>query len=273
MLSIGLLGVFRIEGVESHNWTELGPAGRGLASFLFTYPGRSHRREHLADLFWPNLDYEHARRALNSAVWRLRRLLAQHPQSAGGQNLKTIGCETVLEEAPWLDIDAAALLEASNLVQKQPAALQDQAVLNRVITVLHRYQGPFLDGDEGDWILDEREHLHSLFLRATTLVVCRLGATEIYDEAIRLTRRALRFDPYREELVRTLLILLALDERRFEAIQFYDNWSKSLKKEIEIGPLPATRMLVDEIKALQSPESFQALKSKLANYSVKALRF
>jgi DNA-binding SARP family transcriptional activator len=111
------------------------PAGRGLASFLFTYPGRPHRREHLADLFWPNLDYEHARRALNSAVWRLRRLLAQHPQSAGGQNLKTIGSETLLEHAPWLDIDAVALLEASSLVQKRPAALHDEDVLNRVMAV------------------------------------------------------------------------------------------------------------------------------------------
>jgi DNA-binding SARP family transcriptional activator len=268
MLSVGLLGVFRIVGIDNNNWAELGPAGRGLASFLFTYPGRPHRREHLADLFWPTLDYEHARRALNSAVWRLRRLLAQYSQSAGGQNLKTIGCETLLDQAPWLDIDAAALLEASNLVKKQPAALHDQEVLNRVTTVLQRYQGPFLDGDEGDWILDEREHLHSLFLRTTTVVVCRLGATETYDEAIRLTRRALRFDPYREELVRTLLILLALDERRVEAIQFYHNWSKSLKNEIEIAPLPATRKLIDEIRGLQSHDSFQALKSKLANLRI-----
>ena len=74
MLNVGLLGVFRVAGVDNRTWSELGPAGRGLASFLFTYPGRPHRRERLADLFWPELDAERARRALNSAIWRLRKL-------------------------------------------------------------------------------------------------------------------------------------------------------------------------------------------------------
>ena len=37
-------------------------------------------------------------------------------------------------------------------------------------------------------------------------------------------RHALRFDPYREELVRHLLTLLALDERRIDAIRYYDQW-------------------------------------------------
>jgi hypothetical protein len=77
--------------------------------------------------------------------------------------------------------------------------------LNHVAAVLHRYEGPFLDGDDGDWILEERERLHSLFLRTATMAVCRLGAVGLYHEAIALARRALRFDPYREELVRNLL--------------------------------------------------------------------
>ena len=99
MLSVGLLGVFRVAGVDNRTWSELGPAGRGLASFLFAYPGRPHRRERLADLFWPELDAERARRALNSAIWRMRKLLASEPGSAGGRNLLTIGTETILERA------------------------------------------------------------------------------------------------------------------------------------------------------------------------------
>jgi DNA-binding SARP family transcriptional activator len=78
-----------------------------------------------------------------------------------------------------------------------------------------------------------------------------------------LTRRALRYDPYREELVRNLLTLLALDERRSEAIQYYQNWSKSLKTELDILPLPATRMVVEEIRAIESLEALQGLRSRL----------
>jgi DNA-binding SARP family transcriptional activator len=268
MLNVGLLGVFRVAGVDNRTWSELGPAGRGLASFLFTYPGRPHRRERLADLFWPELDAERARRALNSAIWRLRKLLASDPESQGSDSLQTVGSETVLAPAPWLDIDASALEHAATLVLKQPSILDDALALSRITVVLHRYEGPFLDGDDGDWILEERERLHSLFLRAATLVVWRLGLTEQYHEAIRLARRALRFDPYREELVRTLITLLALDERRCEAIQYYQTWSKSLKAELDIGPLPATRKVLDDIRAMDSAEGLRTLRARLEGLRV-----
>ncbi|HEY7972118.1 MAG: BTAD domain-containing putative transcriptional regulator [Xanthobacteraceae bacterium] len=265
MLSVGLLGVFRVAGADNRTWSELGPAGRGLASFLFAYPGRPHRRERLADLFWPELDAERARRALNSAIWRLRKLLASEPRSAGGRNLLTIGTETILERAPWLDIDATALQEAAAMALRQPETLLDRAKLNHVAQVLHRYEGPFLEGDDGDWILEERERLHSLFLRTATMAVCRLGAVGVYHDAISLARRALRFDPYREELVRTLLTLLALDERRGEAIQYYQQWSTSLKSELDIAPLPATRKVLEEIRGLESLEGFQTLHTLLVD--------
>ncbi len=262
MLTVGLLGVFRVETVDSRIWSALGPAGRGLASFLFTYPDRPHRRERVADLFWPDLDSECARRALNSATWRLRKLLAAHPES--DESLRTIGPDIVLKTAPWLDIDAAALQSAAMIVLNEPAALSEPQTLNRAVAALQRYEGPFLDGDDGDWILEERERLHSLFMQTTMLTVCRLGAVERYHDAVDLARRALRFDPYREELVRYLLMLLALDERRCEAVQYFHAWSKALKAELDVTPLPATRKLLEEIKALDGAEGFLVLRQRVA---------
>jgi DNA-binding SARP family transcriptional activator len=263
MLNVRLLGVFRVAGVDNRTWSELGPAGRELASFLFTYPGRLHRRERLADLFWPELDAERARRALNSAIWRLRRLLASDPESQGADSVQTVGSEMVLAPAPWLDIDALALEHAAAFVLKQPSTLEDLDTLHRVAAILHRYEGPFLDGGDGDWILEERERLHSLFLRAATLVVSRLGLADEYHVAIRLARRAIHFDPYREELVRILITLLALDERRCEAIQYYQTWSKVLKTELDIGPLPATRKAMEDIRAMDSTEGLHILRARL----------
>src|SRR5215831_9447988 len=171
MLSVGLLGVFRVADVDLRIWCELGPAARGLASFLFTYPDRGHRREKLAELFWPELDAERARRAMNSAVWRLRKLLATQPESEGGQNLQTLGSETVLKNAPWLDVDIWSLQNLAAPVIRDPAAPLEPHRLAAITAILHRYEGPFLDGDEGDWILEERERLHSIFLRTATIAV------------------------------------------------------------------------------------------------------
>jgi DNA-binding SARP family transcriptional activator len=263
MLRVGLLGVFRISGVDNRIWSELGPAGRGMASFLFTYSGRRHRRERLADLFWPDLDARRARGALNSAVWRLRKLLAVQPEGIGGDNLQIVGSEMILDRSPWIEIDVL-LLEEAAAGFKPCVASEDPEMLRRIAAVLNRYEGPFLDGDDGDWILEERERLQSLFLRTATLVVCRLGAAGLYHDAIGLARRALRFDPYREELVRILMILLVLDERRGEAIQYYQAWSKSLRSALDIAPLPTTRKVIEEIRNLQSADGFEALRAGLA---------
>jgi DNA-binding SARP family transcriptional activator len=267
MMCVALLGVFRIEDIDNRYLSELGPGGRGLASF-FTYPGRPQRRERLADLFWPEFDADRARRALNSALWRLRKMLAAIPENNGRRILKTVGHETVLEHAPWLDIDAAALQDIANLVLKQPSFLNEPHDIQHITSVLHRYRGPFLDGDDGDWVLEERERLHSLFLRTATVVVRHLGAAAQYHDAIRLARHALCFDPYREELVRTLLILFSLDERRHEAVQYYRSWTKSLKADIDILPMPATQRVLDEIKEAQSMEQFGALRTRLTSLRV-----
>jgi DNA-binding SARP family transcriptional activator len=268
MLSVKLFGMFRVTGVDNRAWSELGPAGRGLASFLFSYPSRPHLRKRLTDLFWPELDPEHARRALNSAIWRLRKLLAAVPESRGAPNLLTRGVETTLESAEWLDIDASALQQAANLVLKRSEVLESYDTLERTIADLHRYEGPFLEGHEADWVLEKREVLHSLFLQSAILVVCRLGSAELYHQAIELARHALRFDPYREELVRILITLLALNERRGEAIQYFQKWSMSLKVGLDIAPLPATQKVLDQIRALDSADTFQALRAQLANRRV-----
>jgi DNA-binding SARP family transcriptional activator len=194
----------------------------------------------------------------------LRRLLADQAASVGSEGLQTIGSDIVLEPTQWLDIDAIALQQAAGIALGQPDALDEPDTLARVAGTLHRYQGPFLDGDDGDWILEERERLHSLFVRTATLLVWRLGAVERYDEAINLARRALRFDPYREELVRYLLTLLALDERRCEAIQYFQSWSKALRAELEVAPLPATRKVLDEIRELNSADGLLNLQTKFS---------
>jgi DNA-binding SARP family transcriptional activator len=234
-----------------------------MASFLFAYSGRRHRRERLADLFWPNLDAKRARGALNSAVWRLRKLLAAEPD-VDGENLQIVGSEMILNRSPSIDIDVLVLEEAAAIALKQSTASNGLDTLRQITAMLNRYEGPFLDGDDGDWILEERERLHALFVRTATLVVRRLGAAGLHHEAIGLARRALQFDPYREELVRMLMILLVLNERRGEAIQYYQTWSGSLRSALDIAPLPATRKVLDDIRGLQSADGLEVMREGLA---------
>ena len=77
-------------------------------------------------------------------------------------------------------------------------------------------------------------------------------------------------DP-REELVRHLLTLLALDERRIDAIRYYDHWIGLIRKELGISPLPATRAIIEEIKNLHNAENTQHLRARLIGRDEKQI--
>ncbi len=271
MLTVSLFGAGRVTSINEQIWSDLGPAGRRLAGFLFTFPDRPHRRERLIDLFWPELDTERGRRAMNSAVWRLRKLLASSPEYREGHSLRTVGPETILERTPWLDVDTWALLQAAQTPLSDPGASPQPSRMKQVLAVLFRYEGPFLDGEDAEWILEERERLHSVFIQSAMIMVRHLGLCGYYHDAIQLARHALRFDPYREELVRHLLTLLALDERRIDAVRYYDHWMGLIRKELGISPLPATRAIIEEIRDLHNAENAQHLLARLIGRDEKQI--
>src|SRR5882757_2762077 len=112
MLCVRMLGVLTVTVDGRRIDDGLGPAGRLLSGYLFEYIDHVHRRERLVDMFWGRLDPDRARAAFNTALWRLRKLLAREPASEGGRNLRTYGSEVILEQAPWLAIDTHSFTSA-----------------------------------------------------------------------------------------------------------------------------------------------------------------
>ena len=273
MLSVSLFGASRVTSSNEQIWSDLGPAGRRWAGFLFTFPDRPHRRERLIDLFWPELDTERGRRAMNSAVWRLRKLLLcvisripGRPQFedcwAGDHSLRGRPGWT-LTPGRCFTLRRTALSGA----EARPKLGDESAspVGNR------NDRGRFLRPKMPEMHFGERERLHSLFIQSAMIMVRHLGLCNYYHDAIRLARHALRFDPYREELVRHLLTLLALDEERIDAIRYYDHWIGLIRKELGISPLPATRAIIEEIRDLHNAENAQHLRARLIGRDEKQI--
>jgi DNA-binding SARP family transcriptional activator len=258
MFSVHMLGVLTISVDGRRIADDLGPNGRSLSGFLFQFIGRIHRRERLADQFWGHLDPERARAALNTALWRFRKLLAHDPLSAGGQNFRTTTSDVILEPAPWLEVDTLCfgttvkrLLDQQNIV--------DAYELERAV---ESYEGPFLDGEDADWILQERERLHSLYVRAVVELMRRYGRLERYEVAVAAARRVLAADPFREAIHRDLLILLLLNGQPGEALRQQSRWSAKLQEDLGICPMPQTVRLVDEIRSGKVFERLDMLRTQ-----------
>ncbi|MGB9369700.1 MAG: BTAD domain-containing putative transcriptional regulator [Xanthobacteraceae bacterium] len=262
MFSVRMLGVLTISVDGRRIADDLGPSGRTLTAFLFESIGRSHRRERLADQFWGHLDPERARAALNTALWRFRKLLALDPRSDGGKILHTNGSDVILEQAPWLDIDTVRFSAAMKRLLDRHARqkLEPDAFMSELKAAIDDYTGPFLDGEDADWILEERERLHSLFIRAATELVRHYGSLNLYEDAIAVARRILAVDPFRESVHRDLVILLLLNGQRGEALRQHDRWRVRLQEELGIGPIPQTTRLVDDIRSGKIFERIEALR-------------
>jgi DNA-binding SARP family transcriptional activator len=256
-----MFGVFSIAFDGERVADDLGPAGRIFSSYLFAFTGRVHRRERLADEFWGHLDPERARAALNTALWRLRKILAREPRSEGGRNLQTRGCEIILEHASWLDVDTHRFDAAVRQLLNPRYVEANGHQLDILETAVETYAAPFLEGEDADWILEERERLHSLYVRAACELVRAYGRTERYEEAIATARRILASDPFRESIHRDLTILLVLNGQRADAMRHHQKWAALFKRELGIDPMPETLELADEIRSGRIFERLTALQA------------
>lgn len=247
MLNVSLLGGVSISANGAIVKPDLGPAGRLLACYLFEFAGRVHRRERLADLFWGELDPDKARSALNTAIWRIRKILELGSKGAG-QHLITLGEDVILEQSHSIAIDTHRLESASRRVlsHSQAAPLVDADMMD-ISAAVEGYSGPFMDGYDGEWVLQERERLHCLFVRST-FELMRVAANQgRYEQALDFGRRILATDPLREGVQRNVMLLLVLNGQRVEAIRAYQRLVALLKLELNIGPMPETKRLHNDI--------------------------
>jgi DNA-binding SARP family transcriptional activator len=247
MLNINLLGgsFFAVDGAVVK--PDLGPSGRLLACYLFEFIGRLHRRERLADLFWGELDPAKSRSALNTAIWRIRKVLDSAFKGGGGR-LVTLGDEVLLEPASFIQVDTHKLQSVCELARQQKSSSPLTPVEEDLVSAaVGSYGGPFLDGNDDDWILQERERLHCLFV-TSTLKLMRLAARRgEYDRALDYSRLILSSDPLRESVQRDAMLLFVLNGQRANAIHAYRRLKTVLKADLCIEPMPDTRMLYQQI--------------------------
>lgn len=220
---------------------------RDLLGFLVLNRDRVHSREQLAGLFWGELDDRRARHCLNTALWRLHRVLA--PRG--------------LQHAPYLRVDAQTIgfnpdsdvrLDIAEFEQYchwadqvGPAMAERQAQLHR--QALHLYRGPLMTDCYEDWCLIERERVQNLYLRSLGRLLGFHSERRQFETAIEYGRRILALDPLREEVHRDLIDLHLLAGQPAAALQQYRTCEQILQRELGIAPMEETQARLQRILA------------------------
>lgn len=197
------------------------------------------RRDTLLALFWPEADAARARRALNHAVYFLRRAI-------GRDAVVTRGDDEVGVSAALLACDA--VLFETALTSGAP----EQA--------LELYRGDLAPGfllsgmpEFERWLEDERARLRGRAVEAALRLAEQEAAAGRLVPAERWAHRATVLSPYDERAAALRIGLLDRMGDRASAVRAYEELQRRLRQDLEVEPSPETRAQSDAVRSRRDP--------------------
>src|SRR6188472_3672037 len=227
----------QIDGVRVEEERFPGRQGRLLFAYLVAEQGRAVPRDELAEALWGERPPASWDKALTVLASKLRGLLAKQGIDGAGALTAAFGCYRLdLPEGTWVDLFAAAsgardaedALAAGDLERARAAAESAESLVRR----------PFLPGDEGTWVEEQRSELADLRERALDVLsdAClRSGATR---EAAKWAEELVALAPFRETGYRRLMEARAAAGDRAEALRVYERCRRLLSDELGAYPSP-----------------------------------
>jgi DNA-binding SARP family transcriptional activator len=184
----------------------------------------------LMDYFWPDLDGDACRNALDLAIFRLRKLLKQRDAVVLKQGRLILNRDIV-----WVDAFALTALSDANDADEPPA--------ERARRLLLLYRGSFLADESEPWIFAARERLRSRFLRCVGQLGDVLQGSHSYEALADFYQRVLEIEPLAEPVYRDLMHCLMHQGRDAEALRVYRRCEAALSTLLQSQPSLPTRKL------------------------------
>lgn len=182
--------------------------------------------------------------ALKTIFHRIRTALNQLQDDVGRKLVvRRNGCYAWNPSARLvLDVD-----EFEKRCAQGDAAPQDDQRLALYQEALDLYQGDFLPKLAMEpWVVPISAYYHNLYLRIAQTTAELLEARECWEEAAKLSRQAIRIDPYHEEMYFHLIQNLLRLKRHQEAIDTYNRMSSLLFTSFGVMPSEKLRTLYRE---------------------------
>jgi LuxR family transcriptional regulator, maltose regulon positive regulatory protein len=186
-----------------------------LLKGLLISGGDSVGQHTLCEALWPDLDSWSADRALNTAVFRLRKLL-------GDKSAIRVDCGQIRLEGRYCRVDAWEF-------EAEMGRSMDQ---DGLLAALLRYRGPFLGDSEHPLAMETRRRLQRKFLRGLLQLGQNYERCGNFGSAIDLYNRGLDVECGSEELHSALISCLERAGQAAAAAAAYQRCSALFKNRL-----------------------------------------
>lgn len=198
-----------------------------LFAYLFSRQGKGVSNERITDVLWEDKTADSAKTLFYTTLSYLRKELEQagFPEmiyKVGGLyylNMKEINSDYE---------------KVSRIMQKKDT---EKIYLNEIEELISLYTGRYMEGMDGDWLIEYRENVECHYLKKIREFSQRLIREQRYEEAVLLLKKGLSVDEYSEALSGLLITCyIGIGEGK-KAITEYERIKKLLDTEfgVEIG--------------------------------------
>lgn len=215
---------------------------RLLLKYLVTEWNEPMQRSTALYLLWPDLDESEAAGRLAAL---LRVLSAGSPD--GGFIIED-GSTIRLNPNANIWIDAVEFENQVKAAQDAQDAGDADTALGLFLAALALYKDDYLrENLYEDWPSDRRERLRERWISSMFRVAALCADRCEYSDSVRLMKKVLDIDPYRENAYQALMLYLSRAGRRGEAINLYRYAERLFAQHLAAQPAPSTRSLYEKI--------------------------
>lgn len=224
----------------------------------------------LTNLLWDNEDERaNIQGALKTMLYRTRTMLSKLDRDAGYELIISKDGSYSWNTGFPLTLD---IEEFEKLVSKAQASRDENEKLKLYISALEMYKGDFLPRLSMEaWVVPIAAHYHRLFLDITDEALTLLAAKEDWQKSLEVCEKALKIEPYSENIYAGLMkSRIALGDREGAAAA-YETLSEMLYSNFGVMPSDEARALYREAtrSGNQHSVSLDTIRSQLREESTE----
>ncbi len=217
-----------------------------LMKYLVTQWDQPVKRSQVLYLLWPDTDDQDAEEQLARLLSTLRGMFL--PPTPAHEVVLDEGGMIRLNTGTDLWVDAHEFEVQVTMAQDAQEAGDMDLALGLFLSALALYKEDYLrENLYEDWPSDRREKLRELWISSMFRVAAICADRCEFADSVRLMKKVLEIDPYRENAYQALMLYLSRSGRRSEAIQLYRYAERLFAQHLAAQPAPSTRMLYEKI--------------------------
>ncbi|MBQ4649587.1 MAG: winged helix-turn-helix domain-containing protein [Firmicutes bacterium] len=216
-----------------------------LLAYLLYHKGRTISQKELIDLLWEDdEEKDNPQNALRTTFHRVRTLLNKLDENAGHNLILHQGGGYIVSPEIEVSIDVR---EFDKFCKEGDAADTDEKKLECWLEAISLYNDDFLVKLSAEsWSRSVALHYHEIYINIVKDTLAMLEERQRRQEAVDICNKALKIEPYSEEVYLHLMTnLLAMGERR-EVISTYEKISKIFLADFGVLPSEEIRNIYYE---------------------------